>query len=108
MRPRTRPNIVGLEWDERNERHIAEHLDPWLIDEMIEGGDWFAFRNYQGHPPEHRLFIGRTPAGQFVSAVLREPTDDPGIWRPITGWFSTAFERERYRAVRQRQGRHRG
>ena len=109
MPPRTRPDVVGLEWDERNERHIEAHLDPWLIEDMIAGGDWFAFRNYRGHPPEHRLFIGRTPSGLFVTAVLREPTDDDaGIWRPITGWLSTAFERDRYRAVRQRQGRHCG
>jgi hypothetical protein len=82
--PPRRPHVVGLEWDKNNERHVEAHIDPWLIQDLIEGGDWFAFSNYHGHPPEHRLFIGRTPAGIFVTVVLREPSwDNPGIWRPM-------------------------
>jgi hypothetical protein len=104
--PPQRPEIAGLEWDERNERHVEEHIDAWLIDDLIEGGKWFVFRNYRGHPPEHHLFIGRTPSGIFVTAVLREPIEEnPGIWRLITGWISTGTERNRFRIELRRMGR---
>jgi hypothetical protein len=107
--PPRRPHVVDLEWDENNERHIEEHIDPWLIQDLIEGGDWFAFRNYHGHPPEHRLLIGRTPAGVFVTAVLREPTwENPGVWRPITGWLSTDVERKRFQDEEKRTRSHHG
>ena len=108
MTPR-RPDIVGLDWDERNEQHVEDHIPAWLVDEMIDGGDWFAFRNYRGHPPEHRLFVGRAPGGVFVTAVLREPTDDaPGVWRPITAWYSTDAERQQFRSEQKRTGRSHG
>lgn len=103
--PTKRPDIIGLEWDEQNEEHIEEHIAAWLIEDLIEGGDWFAFRNDRWHPPEHRLFVGRTPAGVFIIAVLRQPSvERSGIWRPITGWRSTEAERNRYRAERKRLG----
>lgn len=99
-----RPDIVGLDWDDRNERHVEEHIDAWLVDEMIEAGDWIAFRNSAEHPPEHRLFIGRTPAGIFVTAVLRQPHEaNPGLWRPITAWRSTHTERRRYKVIRRQR-----
>lgn len=107
MPPPWRPRIVDLEWDDRNERHVEEHLGAWLVEEMIEGGDWLAFRNDRGHPPEHRLFIGRAPNGVFVTAILRELSEpNPGTWRPITGWLSTDTERSRFLSERQRQGKH--
>ena len=100
-----RPDIVGLEWDDRNEDHVGAHIPPWFIDELIEGNDWFAFPNRRDHPPEHVLFVGRGPGGRFVTAVLRRPSDEnPGFWRPITGWRSTDTERRRYQAARNRSG----
>lgn len=109
MTPAKRPVIVGLDWDERNEQHIEEHIAAWLIEDMVEGGDYFAFSNPGDHPPKYRKFVGRTPAGIFVTAILREPAaDNPGMWRPITGWMSTGMERDRYRTERDRRGKHRG
>jgi len=105
MSPLSRPAIVELDWDERNEQHIEEHIDAWLIEELIEGGDWVRFPNYEGHPPEHSLFIGRAPGGPFVTAVLRDLGDEaPGTWRPITGWRSTEKEKRMYRAEQRRIG----
>jgi hypothetical protein len=98
-----RPYVAGLDWDERNQTHVEEHIDADLIEELFEGGDWFAFSNYGGHPPEHRLFIGQTPAGLFVTVVLRDLSHERrGLWRPITGWRSTKAERERFRQERDR------
>ena len=109
MSPPKRPDIVGLEWDERNEAHVEEHIPPWLVEEMIEGGDWDAFANDDRHPPEHRKLVGRTPAGIWVTAILRGPSaDNPGFWRPITAWYSAEGEKNRYRAERRREGKHRG
>lgn len=107
--PPRRPDIVDLEWDANNVGHVEQHIAPWLIDEMLEGGRWLSFRNYKGHPPEHRLFIGQTPSGQHVTAVLREPTwENPGVWRPITGWLSTESERAKFRDAWQRTRRRHG
>ena len=73
MSSRRRPRIDELEWDDRNERHVEEHVGAWQVEDLIEGGDWFAFRNYRGHPPEHRLLIGRTRTG----AVAIDPVPAP-------------------------------
>jgi hypothetical protein len=32
--------------------------------------------------------IGPTPAGRLLTIAL-ESTDDPVVWRPVTGWPST-------------------
>lgn len=98
-----RPFVARLDWDERNQTHVEEHVDADLIEELFEGGNWLGFRNYEGHPPEHRLFIGQTTAGLFVTAVLRNLTHErPGLWRPVTGWLSTRAERERFLQERDR------
>ena len=95
---RRRPYVAALDWDERNQSHVEEHIDVELIEDLFDGGNWFVFPNYGGHPPEHRLFIGQTPAGVFVTAVLRDLShESPGLWRPITGWLSTQTERKRFR-----------
>lgn len=46
-----RPNILELDWDDRNVEHVERHISAALIDDLIEGGDWFAFRNYRGTRP---------------------------------------------------------
>lgn len=101
--PQGRPRIAGLEWDDRNEAHIERHINAWLIEEMIESGDWYAFPNTSGHPPEHVKIIGRTPSGLYVTTILRSPTSDNlGMWRPITGWMAEGHERDRYLRERRK------
>lgn len=98
-----RPEILGLEWSEEAERHIENHIQAWEVEELIEGGDFYAFRNTAGHPPNRLKVIGRTPAGMFITAILEEPADrDPTRWRPITGWSSTRYERKMYAVERRR------
>ena len=96
------PRIAGLLWTEEAERHVAEHIDPDEIDELIEGRDFFLFANRPGHPPNRWRAIGRIPGGAYVTAVLEEPDDgDPMNWRPVTGWRSDHFERRMYQAWRR-------
>ncbi len=104
------PRIAGLAWTEESERHVEEHIDAGVIDDLIEGGDFFVYPNTRGHPPGRWRVIGRNTGGDFVTAVLREPPDgDPHHWQPITGWRSTPFERDMYhqeqRRIRRKQGR---
>jgi uncharacterized DUF497 family protein len=105
MSPR-RPDILALEWDDENEDHILRHILPDLVDEMIENGDWYAFENTSGHPPERRKIIGRTSGGAFVTAIVTPSTTGHyGTWRPVTAWHSTDYERERYQQLRHQGGR---
>ncbi|MGH2558226.1 MAG: hypothetical protein ACRDJH_04110 [Thermomicrobiales bacterium] len=98
--------VIGLEWDEENERHVEAHINAWLIEEMIEAGDWCAFPNHPGHPPNRWLVIGRTESGIWITAILQEPLDgDPSRWRPVTGWQSTPHEKRMHRAERERTRR---
>jgi hypothetical protein len=103
------PRIEGLFWPPGVEEHVEEHIDAWAIDELIEGGDFFVFRNTAGHPPHRWRVIGRIPGGMFITAVLAEPSDgDPTQWRPVTGWRSEPFEREMYHHERNRAAKKRG
>ena len=105
MSPR-RPDILALEWDDDNEDHILKHILPDLVDEMIEGADWYAFSNSSGHPPERRKILGRTASGVFVTAIVTpSATGQYGTWRPVTAWHSTDYERERYQQLRRQKGR---
>jgi len=55
------PRIEGLFWSEEAERHIEEHINAWEIDELIDGGDFYTFRNTAGHRPNRWRIIGRIP-----------------------------------------------
>lgn len=91
------PRIEGLYWPPGREEHVERHINAWEIEELIEGGDFFAFRNTRGQPPNRRRVIGRTPDGLFVKAILQEPDDgDPTMWAVITGWRSKDAERSKY------------
>jgi hypothetical protein len=102
-------DIEGLAWDDENERHVEEHIDATEIDDLIEGRDFVVFRNTSGHPSNRWRVIGRTTSGMFVTAILEEPrAGAPTLWRPVTGWRSTAFERDLYRQERNRIVKKRG
>ncbi len=101
--------IRGLLWSDEAERHIEAHIQAWEVDELIEGGDFFAFPNTGDHPPNRWKVIGRTPAGTFITAILQEPAErDPLQWLPITGWSATPYERQMYQRERQRRARKSG
>lgn len=103
------PRIEGLVWTEESERHVEEHIDAWEIEELIERGNYYVFRNTAGRPPNRWRCIGRSASGGFITAILEEPIDgDPTQWRPITGWRSTPFECDMYRQERNRVAKKRG
>jgi hypothetical protein len=47
-------------------------------------------RNPKG-PVSRMQLIGRTHAGRVLT-VLLDPTEDPGVWRPVTGWDAEGEE----------------
>jgi hypothetical protein len=101
-------DILGLEWDEEREAHVEEHVFAWEVEELIEGQDFFAFRNTKGHPPNRWMIIGRAPGGRFLTVILEQPsTRDPYNWIPITAWPATPKEQSMYNRERRRQAKKR-
>ncbi|MCA9877871.1 MAG: hypothetical protein KC442_08815 [Thermomicrobiales bacterium] len=99
-------SIDGLSWPAGSEEHVARHIPPWEIDDLIEGGDFVIFPNKDGHPPQRWRVIGRTPDRRPVTAILREPDDgDSTQWVVITGWRSSDTERKMYEQHRKRPRR---
>ncbi|HEV8639170.1 MAG TPA: hypothetical protein VG370_33605 [Chloroflexota bacterium] len=87
--------IARLRWRPDNERKlIANGVAPWEADELVETGDW-AVTVHPDYPDQVRI-IGPASAGCFVTIAL-EPTANPAVWRPVTGWPSTAGEIAYYR-----------
>jgi uncharacterized DUF497 family protein len=78
--------IGELEWDERNEEHIARHgVSVGEVIEVIEG---------RSHARKHRgryLVFGRTGAGRYLLIVLVHK--GRGCWRVITSRDMTDAER---------------
>ncbi len=87
--------IEDLEWDEENEAHIARRLDPQLVVELIEGGEWIQVRNKQHQPPEYIRLIGLVPDQSMLVAILA-PTRWPTVWRPVTAYWPTVTEAAMY------------
>lgn len=84
--------VYFLEFDDENTEHIAQHgIAPEEIEQMT-GNAYVTARNVRG--PENRIvMIGRTDGGRTLTIVL-EATRDEVVWRPVTGWESTASERK--------------
>ena len=100
-----RLDIEGLDWDDDYEARIARHgVDPETVVDMIEGQDGVEVRNRRTHPNRRRRLIGRDSGGSMVTVIL-EPTSESGIWRVVTGWWSTRAEATLYAKGR---GRHDG
>jgi hypothetical protein len=86
--------IRELVWDAANTRHLAAHgIDWWEVDELIVLDAW-AVGPHPDYPDQIRV-TGPTAAGRLITVAM-EPTDDPAVWRPITGWDATAGERAYY------------
>jgi hypothetical protein len=91
--------IEYLEWDEENEAKLAVHgISPVEANSVIRLNAWVGDVNV-AYPDQVRI-IGPVRTGRFITLVL-EPTEDPAVWRPVTGWPATdgeiAYHREEYR-----------
>ncbi len=83
--------IRYLVWDNANERHLAYHgIEVREIQELLDTNEWVIDR----HPryPEQVRLTGYTQSGRWLTVAM-DPTPWPEVWRPVTGWDSTAEER---------------
>jgi uncharacterized DUF497 family protein len=92
-------DIYLLEWDESNETKLADHgITPWELHQMLSNRHVTADNPRGG---EGRiLLIGETNGGRLLTVSLQD-TNDPAVWRPVTGWDSSDGERslfQRYTA----------
>jgi hypothetical protein len=87
--------VRELVWRGGNENKLAAHgIMRAEVEELIALDQWVGYV----HPryPDQVRAVGPTRAGRYITIAL-EPTEDPAIWRPVTGWNSTSGEREYHR-----------
>ncbi|HEU5316530.1 MAG TPA: hypothetical protein VFX49_10495 [Chloroflexota bacterium] len=87
--------IGELWWEEHNLIELAGHrITRGEVESVVDNDAWVAYV----HPryPEQVRVIGPTSGGRFLTVVL-EPEEEPGVWRPVTGWDATPGERQYYR-----------
>lgn len=88
--------VRDLEFDGENIEHLAAHnLTLRRIYQVIWGEEYLIIRNKKSGSGQIKM-IGSDYGGQFWTIVLAA-TNEPGLWRPITGWQSTMGERTIYR-----------
>jgi hypothetical protein len=68
----------------------ARGIEPEEVEEPLAVDAWVPTTRPQ-YPGQVRI-IGPTRRGRFLTVAL-DPTDDPAVWRPITGWEATTDER---------------
>jgi hypothetical protein len=84
-----------LAWRRSNEAKLASHgISRQEVEELIALDGWVGYV----HPdyPDQVRAVGPTRAGRLLTDALA-PTDDPSVWRPVTGWEATRGEREYHR-----------
>jgi hypothetical protein len=87
--------IQLLLWRRHNLDKLAEHhISQAEVDGLVDRNAWVSYV----HPdyPDQVRIVGPTPAGRWLTIAL-DPTDDPAVWRPVTGWNATSGEREYHR-----------
>jgi len=92
--------IWDLEWDERNEAHIAEHdVTPLEVDELVfEDAPHYR----RGSGKNIYEVYGQTGAGRYLFVVLRSLGAHQA--RPITAREMTRSERRLYLRESKRKG----
>jgi hypothetical protein len=82
------------EWDEGNERELAQHrILPTEVYQVYENGPKWA-PNVRQHAGDWKM-MGTTRGGRRLTIVVRF-YEDRSLLRPITGWDTTVGERARY------------
>ncbi len=87
--------IQRLVWDDVNQRKLLAHgiTREEVEDMVLTTGYLFDSPAY----PDQVRVVGYTRANRWLTIAL-EPLwhVGPGVWRPITGWTSTAREIREY------------
>ena len=90
--------ILGLEWDDDNLRHILVESPHGLTRLLVETVKDTAPLLFINEPREGRsgthVMIGPDADGRFWTVILLDR--GLGIWRAITGWPSTKSEMSLY------------
>lgn len=80
---RLMPTIRAFLFEDDNEAKLAVHgVRSEQVEQLLD--DFIVARNRRGRRAAY-LVIGRDWGGACI-AVPIEPTHDPAIWRPVTGW----------------------
>ena len=87
--------VTKLVWEPHNVTKCARHgIRPVEVEEVVARDDWMPIAN-GGHPDQARI-IGPTFRDRLLTVVL-EVTEEPGVWRPVTGWDASTMEVAYYR-----------
>jgi hypothetical protein len=86
-------DVFGFLFDGRNITKMAEHeVTIQEAFEVLEGNPK-GFRNHSGGAPW--VLVGATLSGRMITLPI-DPSDEPGMWRPRTGYDSSNKELRRY------------
>lgn len=89
------PTIHGFVFDDDNIDKLAAHgLQDWQVDQLLDREHRIVPNRRQRRG---RYIVIGLDAGGTCLAVPVEPTPDPVIWRPVTGWACKDSERARLR-----------
>lgn len=87
--------VERLEWWPDNIAKLHEHrISPREVDSILVADDWVVAT--QPDYPDQLRMIGPTTAGRLLTIVLA-PTEEPAVWRPVTGWDAAISEIAYYR-----------
>jgi hypothetical protein len=86
-------DVDGFLFDDRNIAKLAEHeVTIREAFEVLEGNPK-GFRNHSEGAPW--VLVGATLSGRMITLPI-DPSDEPGMWRPRTGYDSSNKELRRY------------
>jgi len=92
---RHRLQIEGWDLDDRNLKKMGERgLTLRIFLQVTKEAPRFR-QNRKGHPASHQM-VGPDRGGAIWVIPIMERDDDPGIWRPITGWHAEPEDIEWY------------
>jgi hypothetical protein len=85
--------VSGFQIDDRNTPKLRRHEVSVREAYEVLWECPRAFRNHSRGAPW--ILVGPTFGGRMITLPL-DPTDERGIWRPRTGYDSSAKEKRRY------------
>ena len=84
------PPVYDFVFDDENIEKLARHgITPEQVEQLLENRHKVK-RNRPGRRAAW-LLVGRDHGGKCITLPIEE-TDQPGRWRPVTGWYSKPAE----------------